>query len=109
MGVEIQIKKEGKGNMPPVGSEVTVHYVGTLGNGTVFDSSRKRGVPFVFKLGAGKVIKGWDEGVAKMRVGETSILTITPDYGYGARTVGPIPGNSTLIFEVELITFTHKQ
>ncbi|KAM9945447.1 hypothetical protein ACTFIT_003703 [Dictyostelium discoideum] len=106
MGVEITIIKEGKGNIPPVGSNVTVHYVGTLTNGTVFDSSRKRGQPFNFKLGAGQVIKGWDEGVAKMKVGETSKLTISPDFGYGARGAGGvIPPNATLVFEVELITF----
>ncbi|KAM9965286.1 hypothetical protein ACTFIW_005098 [Dictyostelium discoideum] len=106
MGVEVTIIKEGKGNIPPVGSTVTVHYVGTLTNGTVFDSSRKRGQPFNFKLGAGQVIKGWDEGVAKMKVGETSKLTISPDFGYGARGAGGvIPPNATLVFEVELLNF----
>ncbi|KAN0003273.1 hypothetical protein ACTFIZ_009446 [Dictyostelium cf. discoideum] len=106
MGVDITIIKAGNGYMPPVGATVTVHYVGTLTNGSVFDSSRKRGQPFSFKLGAGQVIKGWDEGVAKMKVGETSKLTISPDYGYGARGAGGvIPPNATLIFEVELISF----
>ncbi|EGG21276.1 FKBP-type peptidylprolyl cis-trans isomerase [Cavenderia fasciculata] len=104
MGVEILIKKIGSGVKPPVGSSVNVHYVGRLTNGTVFDSSRKRGAPFSFKLGAGQVIKGWDEGVAQMSKGETSELTISPDYGYGARGAGNvIPPNATLIFEVELI------
>ncbi|KAF2068610.1 hypothetical protein CYY_010067 [Polysphondylium violaceum] len=104
MGVDIDVITKGNGVKPPKGSSVNVHYVGTLTNGTVFDSSRKRGTPFSFKLGAGQVIKGWDEGVAQMSKGEKSKLTISPDYGYGARGAGGvIPPNATLIFEVELI------
>uniref|UniRef100_A0A3P9PFH8 peptidylprolyl isomerase n=1 Tax=Poecilia reticulata TaxID=8081 RepID=A0A3P9PFH8_POERE len=77
---------------------------GTLTNGKKFDSSRDRGEPFTFKLGAGEVIRGWDEGVAQMSVGQLAKLTCSPDYAYGSRGYPPIiPANSTLIFEVELL------
>eukprot|EP01132_Coremiostelium_polycephalum_P005335 gene5335-6655_t len=105
MGVDIEIIKAGTGPSPTKGAKVTVHYVGTLTNGKEFDSSRKRGDPFVFTIGKGQVIKGWDEGVAQMKVGERSKLTISPDYGYGARGAGGvIPPNATLIFDVELLS-----
>eukprot|EP01133_Synstelium_polycarpum_P007715 gene7715-9036_t len=98
-GVDIDIKKAGDGTRPPKGSTVSVHYVGTLTSGKEFDSSRKRGSPFQFKLGAGQVIKGWDEGVAQMSKGELSKLTITPDFGYGARGAGNvIPPNALSFF-----------
>jgi FK506-binding protein 1 len=105
MGVEIQVLSAGDGKtFPHKGDKVTVHYVGTLTNGNKFDSSRDRGKPFVFDLGLGRVIRGWDEGVAKMSLGEKSLLTISSDYGYGARGAGGvIPPNATLIFEVELL------
>ena len=91
---------------PDKGSEVTVHYTGTLLDGTKFDSSVDRGDPFKFKLGVGQVIKGWDEGVASMLKGEKAILTCTPEYAYGARGSPPtIPANSTLKFEVELFSW----
>jgi len=77
--------------------------VGTLTDGTKFDSSVDRGQPFDFELGAGRVIKGWDEGVAGMKVGGKRKLVIPPDLGYGGRAIGKIPANSTLIFEVELL------
>jgi len=81
-----------------------VHYTGTLTNGQQFDSSRDKGRPFQFKIGKGEVIKGWDEGVAKMSVGQRAKLTISSDLGYGAQGVpGTIPGNSTLVFDVELL------
>lgn len=80
-----------------------VHYTGRLLDGTVFDSSIKRGQPFTFNLGRREVILGWDKGVATMRKGEKCILTCKPDYAYGSRGIGPIPGNATLEFEVELL------
>jgi len=85
------------------GTNVTVHYVGTLTTGQMFDSSVARGEPFTFPLGAGMVIAGWEQGVAGMKVGGKRTLVIPPELGYGAQAVGTIPPNSTLIFEVELL------
>lgn len=95
----------GQGPAAKSGDTVTVYYVGTLTDGKEFDSSRRRGQPFGFPLGAGRVIRGWDAGVAGMRVGGKRKLTIPPDEGYGARGTpgGPIPPNATLVFEVELL------
>jgi peptidylprolyl isomerase len=93
----------GAGQSPQSGQEVTVHYTGTLEDGTKFDSSLDRGQPFKFKIGLGQVIKGWDEGVMTMKVGGKRKLVIPPQLGYGRRGVGPIPPNSTLVFEVELL------
>ncbi len=97
--------RDGNGAEARAGSTVTVHYVGTLTNGTKFDSSRDRGKGFTFKLGAGQVIKGWDQGVAGMKVGAIRKLTIPPHLAYGERGFPPvIPPNSTLVFEVELLS-----
>ncbi|KAK0750382.1 hypothetical protein B0T18DRAFT_322451 [Schizothecium vesticola] len=86
------------------GDKVSVHYRGTLqSNGEKFDASYDRGQPFSFKLGGGQVIKGWDEGLLDMCIGEKRTLTIGPNYGYGERSVGPIPAGSTLVFETELM------
>jgi FKBP-type peptidyl-prolyl cis-trans isomerase len=93
----------GDGQEATAGQTVNVHYTGRLENGTQFDSSVGRG-PFSFKLGAGQVIRGWDEGVAGMKVGGKRRLTIPPDLGYGARGAGGvIPPNATLVFDVELL------
>ena len=102
--LQIEILKPGAGAEAKAGQAVTVHYVGTLTDGKKFDSSRDRNEGFVFKLGAGQVIKGWDQGVAGMKVGELRKLTIPSDMAYGARGFPPvIPANATLVFEVELL------
>ena len=105
MPLQIDTLKHGAGAEATAGKQVTVHYVGTLTNGSKFDSSRDRGEGFTFRLGAGMVIAGWDQGVAGMKVGELRKLTIPPELGYGVRGYPPvIPGNSTLVFEVELLS-----
>ena len=96
----------GEGDEAATGKTVSVNYTGTLKNGDQFDTSIGR-APFSFPLGAGRVIKGWDEGVAGMRVGGKRILTIPPELGYGSRGAGNvIPANATLIFEIELLKVT---
>ncbi|MDB5254383.1 MAG: peptidylprolyl isomerase FKBP-type [Parcubacteria group bacterium] len=107
-GVEISQEVVGTGAVAEVGDTVSVNYTGTLQNGTVFDSSYSRNEPIVFVLGTGRVIRGWDEGVLGMKVGGKRHLTISPEYGYGAQTVGPIPANSVLNFDVELVKVQKK-
>jgi FKBP-type peptidyl-prolyl cis-trans isomerase len=98
----------GTGPAAASGDTITVHYVGRLSDGTRFDSSYDRGQPFTFRLGTGAVITGWDQGLVGMRVGGKRRLTIPPGLGYGSRAVGPIPANSTLIFEVDLISIAGR-
>lgn len=103
-GLQYEIIKPGTGPSPKAGQKVMVHYTGWLENGTKFDSSVDRGQPFIFSIGMGQVIKGWDEGVMAMQVGEKRRLVIPANLGYGARGAGTIiPPNATLIFEVELL------
>ncbi|GAB4292593.1 MAG: FKBP-type peptidyl-prolyl cis-trans isomerase [Thiohalomonadaceae bacterium] len=103
-GLKYEDLIEGNGETAQAGQMVTVHYTGWLENGQKFDSSKDRNDPFRFKLGAGQVIRGWDEGVTGMKIGGTRKLTIPANLGYGARGAGGvIPPNATLIFDVELL------
>lgn len=106
--LEIVDSKVGDGAEAKAGMMVTVHYTGTLTDGSKFDSSKDRNKPFEFKLGAGHVIKGWDQGVEGMKIGGIRKLTIPSDLGYGPRGQGPIPPNATLVFEVELLGVQSK-
>ena len=99
----------GTGVIAQTGDIVATHYVGKLTNGQVFDSSLDRGTPIQFQLGARQVIRGWDEGVVGMRVGGKRILTISPEFAYGAQAIGAIPANSTLVFEIDLVGVQPKQ
>jgi len=103
-GLKYEEVLEGDGDMAEAGKQVSVHYTGWLLDGDKFDSSKDRNSPFDFALGAGQVIRGWDEGVQGMKVGGTRKLTIPPELGYGsAGAGGVIPPNATLVFEVELL------
>jgi len=102
--LKMEDKKVGTGAVAEAGKSVSVHYTGWLTDGTKFDSSKDHGQPFAFQLGAGQVIKGWDQGVAGMKVGGIRKLTIPPSLGYGEQGAGGvIPPNATLVFEVELL------
>lgn len=103
-GLQIEDIKIGEGSEVKKFDIVTVNYTGTLEDGTKFDSSLNPGrTPFRFTVGAGQVIKGWDEGLMGMKVGGKRKLTIPPELGYGSRDNGPIPANSTLIFDIDLL------
>lgn len=102
-GLVVEDVSVGTGDEAKAGQTLSMHYTGTLDDGTVFDSSRTRGAPFEFTLGVGQVIQGWDQGIVGMKVGGMRKLTIPSALGYGGRAVGSIPANSTLHFEVELI------
>jgi FKBP-type peptidyl-prolyl cis-trans isomerase len=101
--LKIEILKEGTGAVATSGDKVSVNYVGTFEDGQVFDSNTSTSSPFSFTLGAGEVIKGWDLGVAGMKVGEKRKLTVPYNLGYGESGYGPIPAKATLIFEVDLL------
>ena len=102
-GVKVENFANGQGDIAEKGDLITVDYVGMLLDGKVFDSSIDRKQPFTFQLGVKQVIQGWDEGLVGMRVGGKRRLIIGPDYGYGNQTVGTIPPNSTLVFDVVLL------
>ena len=105
MQLEIKTTKEGTGERQvKKGDTISVHYTGKLVDGTKFDSSVDRGTPFTFTVGAGQVIQGWEQGFIGAKVGEKRTLTIPAELGYGSRAVGTIPANSTLIFDVELVS-----
>jgi FKBP-type peptidyl-prolyl cis-trans isomerase len=103
-GLQYREDAVGEGREARAGDTVSVHYTGTLQNGTRFDTSRDRGQPITFPLGAGYVIKGWDEGIAGMKIGGKRTLVIPPQLGYGDRGSPPdVPPNATLVFDVELM------
>ena len=102
-GMKVEILTQGSGTGAKVGDSVTVNYVGTLQNGTKFDSSIDRNAPFTFVVGKGNVIKGWDLGVVGMKVGEKRRLTIPPELAYGKTGFLTIPANATLTFEIQLL------
>ena len=102
-GLEVIIIEEGTGETPVPGDRVFVDYSGTFEDGSKFDSSFDRGRPFDFTLGQGAVIAGWDEGIALLKEGGIAVLIVPPDLGYGPNAYGPIPGGSTLRFEVVLV------
>ena len=105
-GLQYEIVDEGDGPKPTIDDRVTVHYRGTLTDGTVFDSSYERGEPTTFPLN--RVVRGWQEGIPLMPVGSKFRFTIPPDLGYGSRSMGAIPANATLIFEVELLAIVGR-
>ncbi len=102
-GLKYHITEHGDGELPKTGDRVVVNYTGKLEDGTKFDSSLDRNEPFTFELGARQVIQGWDEGIALLHKGDKATFIIPPELGYGSRTTGSIPPNSTLVFDVELV------
>lgn len=107
-GLTYVVTRRGAGRLPRTGENVMVQYTGLLATGSMFDSSLDKGQPYVFELGAGLVIKGWDEGIAKLHVGDQATFIIPPTLGYGEKGRGPIPPNATLIFIVELVGIEEK-
>lgn len=108
-GLRYVITHRGEGDRAKVGTTAIVHYTGRLTDGKIFDSSREREEPFAFKLGAGQVIKGWDEGIAQLHIGDRAVLIIPAELGYGEKGAGEvIPPNSTLVFDVELLDIKEK-
>lgn len=103
-GLKYKVVQEGAGKYPEKGKKVKVHYKGYLTDGTKFDSSFDRNEPIEITLGVGQVIKGWDEGIGLFKVGSKGVLKIPAELGYGARGVGSIPANSTLFFDIEVIS-----
>ena len=104
--MQIEHIQEGEGPLCPSGANCTMHYHGTLADGSVFDSSVERNEPFQCQIGVGQVIRGWDEGIIQMKKGGKAVLTCPPDYAYGAQGYPPvIPANATLKFEVTLLDF----
>lgn len=105
--LSFEVIAEGNGETAQNGMQVSVHYQGRLTDGTIFDDSQKRGMPFSFTLGNGQVIPGWEQGIAGMKIGEKRVLTIPPELAYGAVGAGRvIPPNATLVFDVELVAVT---
>lgn len=102
-GLSYIVTRRGEGRQPLPGEKVIVHYTGVMTSGQKFDSSLDRGQPFAFLLGKGQVIKGWDEGIGKLRVGDQATFIVPPQLAYGEKGRGPIPPNATLIFVVELV------
>ena len=107
-GLTYVVTRRGGGRLPRAGENVMVQYTGLLTSGSMFDSSLDKGQPYVFELGAGHVIKGWDEGIAKLHVGDQATLIVPSTLGYGEKGRGPIPPNATLIFIVELVGIEEK-
>jgi len=109
-GLETEVLQEGSGEQAKNGDKLSVHYTGTLEDGTKFDSSLERGMPFEFVLGQDQVIQGWEKGILGMKVGEKRKLVIAPGLAYGEQGAGngAIPPNATLIFEVELLEIIHE-
>lgn len=102
-GLKYKVTEMGSGRKVEIGDKVSVHYTGKLTNGTKFDSSKDRNQPFSFKVGGGQVIRGWDEGLALLHIGDKATLTIPSELGYGSRDMGTIPPNSTLVFDIEVL------
>jgi FKBP-type peptidyl-prolyl cis-trans isomerase len=107
-GLTYVVTRRGEGRLPRPGENVMVQYTGLLTSGSMFDTSLDKGQPYVFELGAGHVIKGWDEGIAKLHVGDQATFIIPSTLGYGEKGRGPIPPNATLIFVVELVGIEEK-